>query len=98
MTVKIDSEYSEEDFGEYHAKGYYETTYNHEHYDGTLESPPEDDFERTVEYLIETEINSLLKNKLSDSINIKNIIDAISISISEDSNDIEINEYEPDWD
>lgn len=93
----IDKNYSEEDFGEYQTNGTYDTPYSSEHFDGSWECPPEDNFNRVIESLDEDEINKLVKIKLANELNVKHIIDKLTLSIAENEDDAETEEYEPDW-
>ena len=94
----IDRNYSEEDFGEYQTNGTYDTTYSSEHFDGSWECPHEDSFDKMIESLDEDKINELVKIKLANELDVKTIIDKLTLSITEDEDDIETEEYEPDWD
>lgn len=78
--------------------GYYETDYSSTYYPGTRFDPPEYDEKRGIECLDEKTITEYIRNNIPKNIDITDIIDSLSVRISEDDDDSSYEEDKPDWD
>lgn len=80
-------------------EGEYNTSYTYTAYEATMTDPPEEYFDRNIESLDADSIkNYILKHIQPTTISPTDIINKMNINIDEDENDIDLSEYEPDWD